>query len=196
VGDHDARPAGDQRLDQRRGARIQPRVRLVQQQDLGGVQHRARDRRPLQHPAREGVHRVRGAGAHPHRLQQLVDAREGHAVQARVELEVLARGEVAVQQRVVAEEADLPAHRPTLARQRVPEDLGGPVVRAQQRAQDAQERRLARAVGTEHRECLSLLDRERHAGERDALPVGAAEVSQLDRSHGATSPRAGCAPRA
>ena len=51
VGDHDPRPAREQRLDQRRGARVQPGERLVEQQHLGRVQH-ARGRPPSAGPSR------------------------------------------------------------------------------------------------------------------------------------------------
>ena len=96
----------------------------------------------------------------------------------------------------VAEEADLPAHRPALARQLAAEHLDLAAVRAQQRGEDPQQRGLAGAVGAEHGQGLTRVQSERDAGERHALAVRAADVSQLDRSHGATSPLAGCAPRA
>ena len=118
------------------------------------------------------------------------------AVQARVEAQVLARGQVAVEQRLVAEEADPPAHGPALARQRAAEHARRAAVRAQQRRQDPQQRRLAGAVGAEHRQRLALLERQRHPGERHALAVGPADVSQLDRLMVRRVPAAACAPRA
>ena len=51
------RSAADQRLDQRGGLRVEVRLRLVEQQQLGRVQHRPADRQPLR-PCR-----ARGCGA-------------------------------------------------------------------------------------------------------------------------------------
>ena len=123
AGDHAraARRRADQRLDQLGGVRVEVGGRLVEQQQLGVVQDRAGDRGALDHPARVGVDRVVGAAAQADGVQQLLDARVRRAVQAGVEAQVLARGEVAVEQRRVAEEADPAADRPALVGQLVAE---------------------------------------------------------------------------
>ena len=93
--------------------------------------------------------------------QQLLDPRLADAVQARVEAQVLARAEVAVEQRRVAEQAERargPPSRRAAARRRGPRRPG---VRAQQRGEHAQQRRLARAVGAED-------DERRARGQRRA----------------------------
>ena len=100
--------------------------------------------------------RVVGPHGQADLLEQLVDARGVDPVQARVEAQVLARAEVAVEQRLVAEQADAAAHGPALAGQLVPEHARAAGVRAQERGQHAQQRRLAGAVGAE--------DDERRAG--------------------------------
>ena len=110
--------APDERLDERGGGRVEVGARLVEQEQLGVVQDRAGHRQPLDHPARERVDGVVGAAAQADGVQELADARGGDVVQARVEAQVLARAEVAVEQRVVPEQPDAPAHRPALARER------------------------------------------------------------------------------
>ena len=100
------------------GARVEVRQRLVEQQQLGLVQRGAADRHPLGHAARQRPHRLVGPRAQPDLVEQRLHPRLGHAVQPRVEAQVLARGELAVEQRVVREQADPPAHRPAVGGQR------------------------------------------------------------------------------
>ena len=90
----------------------------------------------------------------------------GHVVQARVEAQVLAHGQVAVEQRLVAEQADPPAHLPRLPRQRRAEHARLARVRPQQPGEDPQQRRLARPVGAEHGDGRARRQREgaRRAG--------------------------------
>ena len=142
----------DERLDELGRRRVEVGARLVEQQHLGVVQHGAADGQALDHAARVGVDLVVGARREPDALEQLPRALERHAVQARVEGEVLAPAEVAVEQRRVAEQPDAPAHGPALVGQRVAEHARGAGVRAQQRREHAQQRRLARPVGAEDHE--------------------------------------------
>ena len=74
------------------------------------------------------------------------------AVEPRVVAEVLAPAQVAVQQRLVRQESELAADRERPPRQLLAEQRDLPGVRAQQRRQDPQERRLAGAVAPEHGE--------------------------------------------
>ena len=92
--------------------RIEVRARLVEQQQLGVVQHGPGDRHALHHPTGECPQRLVGAVCEPHGREHLLDAILPHAVQARVEAQVLARGQLAVEQRLVAEQPDAPAHGP------------------------------------------------------------------------------------
>ena len=68
-------PAGaaDQRLDQLACRRVEVGPRLVEQQQLGLVQHRAADRQPLHHPARQLANGLLGAALHADRRQHLLD---------------------------------------------------------------------------------------------------------------------------
>ena len=95
--------------------------------------------------------------------------------------QVLARRELAVEQRLVAEQPDPPAHRPALVGQGVAEHAQLAAVRAQQRRQQPQQRALARPVGSEHGEGLSGLDRDADRRERRALAVAARHLVQLKR---------------
>ena len=144
------------------------------------MQDRAPDRQPLHHPARQLGDGIVGARPHPDRLQHLVDARLGDAVQARVEAQVLAPRQLAVQQRLMAEEADPAAHRVAVVGQRAAEHANLAGVRAQQRGEHPQQRRLAGAVGPEHDERATGLERERDVAQRGALAIAASDAAQDD----------------
>ena len=92
---------------------VQARERLVEQQDAGRRQQHTLEREALTHAAREAIHEVVAAVGEARLLQRTFDGRLDvrHAAQAREQLEVLARGEFAVQLRLVAEHADDPARR-------------------------------------------------------------------------------------
>src|SRR2546428_11127541 len=92
----------DERLDELDRGRIQICARLVQQQQLGLVQDRARDGGALDHAAGEGPQRLIRATVEADALEQLVHPRESHAVQPGMKAEVLASRELAVQERLVA----------------------------------------------------------------------------------------------
>ena len=104
-----ARRSASSRCEQLGAGRVERVERLVEEQQARLVQERAAEREPLQHPARVGagplvphLPEAEALEQHPAPLAPL-----GHAVEAAVELEVLERGEPAVDERVVAEEADL-----------------------------------------------------------------------------------------
>ena len=117
---HARRAAGraDQRLDRGRRARVEVGERLVEQQQLGLVQHRAADRHALRHPARQRADRLVGAPRHPDRVEQAsIGARRAGARRA------AGRGSAGSRARSGrgraagrGQQADPPAHRPALAR--------------------------------------------------------------------------------
>jgi hypothetical protein len=111
----------DERLDELGRRRVEVGARLVEQQHLGVVQHGAAHGQALDHPARVGVDLVVGARGSPTRSSSS-RALERHAVQARVEGEVLAPAEVAVEQRRVAEQPDRARARPSPRRAASAED--------------------------------------------------------------------------
>src|SRR5690242_13293697 len=130
---------GELAVEERRTLVVERAERLVEEQQVGVVQQRAAERKPLEHPARErlgaAVARLPEAEAleqHPDPLAPL-----GHPVEAAVQVEVLERGQLAVDQRLVAEVPD------PLARCLDLELAGG---RHEQPGDEAQERGLAGAV--------------------------------------------------
>src|SRR6187200_638634 len=91
------------------GARfVQPAERLVEDQQLRSVQQRAAEREALQLTARELGRALASRVPESEALEQHPDplAPLGHAVEAAVEVEVLERGQLEVDERFVAEEAD------------------------------------------------------------------------------------------
>ena len=101
------RPA-DQRLEQLGRGGVEAGARLVEQQQRRVVQHRPRGGEALHHAARELAHRLVGAALHAHAASSSSTRARRHAVQARVEAQVLAPAELAVEQRLVAQVADRP----------------------------------------------------------------------------------------
>jgi hypothetical protein len=101
-------------------------------------------------------------------------------VQARVEAQVLVRGQLAVEQRLVAEQSDAPAHLPGVIDQVAAEHAHAAGVRAQQRGEHAQQRGLAGAVGPEHDERVSGGERQRDVAERLAFAVAANQPVHLE----------------
>ena len=96
--------------------------RLVEDEQLGVVEQRPAEREPLRHPARERrdalVARLPEAEALEQHADPLAPLR--HAVEPAVEVEVLERGQLAVDERLVPEEAELRARSaPTSSSPRV-----------------------------------------------------------------------------
>jgi hypothetical protein len=168
VAGHHARAPGrppDQRLDELDRARVEVRARLVEQQQRGVVQDRAAHGRALGEAPRQRAHRLVAAVAQAGRVEQLLDPLVSDPVQPRVEAQVLADAQLAVEQRVVAEQADVPAHRPALADDVAPEHPGGPGVRAQQGGEDPQSVDLPAPLGPK---TTSVVPRPARASRRRA----------------------------
>ena len=188
-------PAGpaartDQGLDQEAGVGVQVGIGLIEEQQLGLVQHRPADVDPLLHPRRELGHAVAAAGRHPDGLEQTLDSgRRGcgvETVQRRREAEVLPRAQVAVEQRRVAQVSHPAAKQVGLLGQSTAEDGGLPASRSQQAGEDAEQRRFSRSVRPQHRKALARLHPGADAGQRRAVAEVAAQSAQLDRrlAHG------------
>ena len=86
--------------------RIEPDRRLVQHQEVGIADERARERHARALPAREGPHDLAGVRPEIDRRDRLVDALERGVEDAREVGEVLAHGEVAVDRRRLGDVAD------------------------------------------------------------------------------------------
>ena len=87
---------------------VERRVRLVEDQQLRLVEQCAAEREPLRHAARERRHALVSRLPEPEALEQHARALPplGHPVEAAVEIEVLERSQLAVAERLVAEEPD------------------------------------------------------------------------------------------
>ena len=153
-----------------------------------------RDRDPLHHAAAEQTHRVIGASVHLHRGEDLLHAGVLDAVQAGLVAQVLAAGQVPVQERLVSEQPDPAADGERPARQPLAVQLDLAGVRAQQRRQDAQQRRLAGPVAAEDGDGRARLDAHRHIPQRRALPEVPGEAAQLN-GRGFCHPRAAASRR-
>jgi hypothetical protein len=89
-----------------------------------------------------------------------------YAVEARCVGEILLRRHLLEEGGLHRDAVHEPLHRPRLLDDVVAEDLGAAAVRKQQRRENADQRRLARAVLPQDRDALAALDRKRDAFER------------------------------
>src|SRR5207302_8419787 len=104
----------------------------------------------------------------------------GHAVDAAMQVEVLAGGQLVVERGVLEDEADAPANRSRILRDVDAGDARLPGGRPQQRAEDADGGRLPRAIRPEEAEDLALVDRKVDAANRFELAVLLDEARDLD----------------
>jgi hypothetical protein len=159
-------------------------VGLVEQQQIGLVQNAAADGEPLPHPGRKVGNPVLGAPLHADGFEQSRDpclgGRRRDPVQAGVEAQVLSAAQVPVEKSVVSEQADPASDLPGIAREGSVEYPRLAVARSQQGGEDAQQGRLAGAVGTQHQERFSPPEREVDAGQGGALAVVPSQAAQLD----------------
>ena len=109
----------------------------------------ARDRDALYQSARQCAYLPVGVFLEPQTREQI--GTRLCVVEQPPEAEVLVHGELTVELRVMAD----PADRPTAAI-----DIRAPVLWLDQTGQNLEERRLAGAVRSEHREGLARIDRE------------------------------------
>jgi hypothetical protein len=168
--------------------RIEPGRRLVEEQEYGRREQRARKRDLLLHPARQVFHRLaasvgREADSLEDRGDQIAGLSCGHAVVARRVAEVLGRRHLLEERRLDRDTVHEPPNRARVRDHVVAEDAGGAAVRQQKRREQADERRLPGAVLPQDCDGLTLLHHERDAVEGDprapltaALAVAAAEL--------------------
>src|SRR5207249_823066 len=143
------------------------RERLVEKQEIGGMQQGARERETLAHATRVEAHRPARRGLEPRPREQLRDARRrvAHLEETRVEGEVLCRRQIRIAEALVRDVAD-PAAEGGRRRPRVGAEEGeSPPARTEKQREDAEERRLAGAVRAEERDRLARTDGEVDARE-------------------------------
>ena len=156
-GDEHARPPrrpADDGLDQLGRRRIEVRARLVEQQQRGLVQVGARDGEPLDEALGEVAYRLVGAVFDVHVGEDRVDAGVRHVVQVRVVAQVLAAGQLPVEQRLVAHVAHLGGRFQRSSGSAAPSTRAVAAVRTQQPGEHPQQGCLPGSVSAEHRQRL------------------------------------------
>ena len=174
-----------QLVQQRLRRRVEPDDGLVEEQQRGGADERARELGLLAHAARELGRAEVAAVREPEALEQRVDALGQLAAAEPVghadELEVLAHGEVVVEQRVVGHERQPRAGVLGLGLAMRVEALDAHLARRglEQAGQRAHRGRLAAAVGADERDALPGGDRQREVAQRLERAERAADAARL-----------------
>ncbi len=144
--------------------RVDAGRRFVEQQKLRLRLQRSHERELLLHPARQRASQTAPESIHTDAREKIGGARLRsvirNTVQLRPEIEVLVNGEVLVKREPLRHESE---------RERAI-DIHGAGRRLQQSGDDAEERRLPRAVGTDDAEQLALLDPKGQVIERRLRP--------------------------
>ncbi len=158
----------------RAALRVEPRGRLVEEQDARGVHERERQVEPALHPARVATNAAVGRVEQAHPLEQGVATRASlalrDALQRRLQPHVVAPSEQRVERGLLQRRADGPPDGGALAHDVVPGHPSLPRARRQQRREHQHGGRLAGAVGPEEAVDLARLD---------------AQVDAVDRPHAA-----------
>ena len=161
---------------------IEPVERLIEDQQLGIGQQAARHAEALAHAQRVALDAVVATRAQPDALQRAVDAAVGRAVAGgRVDVEVLAAGEVGMEARLLDDRADARERRGALAGEVVTEDPHVAGGRLGEPEEQADQGRLAGAVGSEEAEGGAPRDFEVDSGERRAIAEALAQIGGVDR---------------
>ena len=176
-------------LPERRSAlQVEARRRLVEEQDARAVHEREREVQAALHAARVAADAAIGRFGQPDALEQLLRAPRalglGHALQRRLQHEVLAPGEDRVERGLLQRGADRGAHLRALADDVVAADARASAGRRQQRRQHQHGRRLAGAVGPEEAVDLAGRDRQVDAVDRARALAELAHEPLAPRSRG------------
>jgi hypothetical protein len=195
-GHHDREAVAAQRLEQvpelAPGHGIDARRGLVEEEELGAVHERAAEGELLLHPSGERARAPVGEGGDlpPDGRDERLAVGDGGAEHRREEPQVLLDAQVGVEREPAGHVPDALTQCPEVARRVEPQDRGLAARRHDERREDAEERRLAGAVGADHAVELPRGDLQRHVVERAR---GAVRVREVARAHG--GPRPVVAPR-
>src|SRR6266545_7290737 len=179
-----------------RDVRVEAQRRLVEEQHLRIVEQRLGHRQPLLEPRRKLVVLGLDVGPELALLDQRRDlhpqAAAGETVEAAVERQDLGRPKAPHERGVAARHVEPPPYSASLP-DHVMAEYGRPTrVRQEQRRQDGEQRRLARAVGSQQAEDRSARHLEARAGERllaaAAEPSAAEGLGEVFRVHGEHNP--------
>src|SRR5450759_934155 len=137
--------------------------RLVEKQDVRPVHEGARQRELLLHPARQrfGAPVAKWLDLPVNGRDELVPFLDGRSEHRREELQVLGDAEVGIERESTRHVAHARANRPQVFDDIQAEHGRGAPVGDKKRRQDAKERRLAGAIGSDEPEQLALADIER-----------------------------------
>jgi len=164
---------------------VQAQGRLVQEEHLGPMQHAAGDLEATLHAAGKAAHRPVGILGQAHALQGLAHApppiRE--AVETRLQVQVLAGGELAIQARLLEHHAQAAAHGGPLAHRVRTQDANAALRRQRQGRQDGDGSGLAGSVGSQQTEEGALLHAQIETVERGAIAVTLDQSRHLDGGH-------------
>ena len=162
-------------VEQRGALLVEAGVRLVEQHEVGLVQERPAEREPLLHPAGEGRHPLAPGLPEAVALEQHPDplAPLGDAVEAAVEVEVLERGQLPVDERLVGEVADAAA---------LDVDLELAAVGASSPAQSASSVDFPEPFGPGDEQEVALGDVEVEVAEDALRPEAPAEAARRDHT--------------
>src|SRR3989442_1330072 len=199
VGGHDEGPPAaleaQEELGQPLSPRpIEPRERLVQEEKTRAAEEHAGEGKAALHARGKSAGPLRGRAAELDRFERRAQrgGPGGLPAHHRPEPQVLERGQILVDPGAVADHADGRPRCFRLARGIDSCDEKGARGRAQQRGQDAKERRLARSVRSEEDQSLAGREVKRYVVENTSRAVDLAETLSLD--HAAETGRRGRAP--
>ena len=181
------------------GLRVEARRRLVEEQQLGIVDERARDRQTPLHPARERLHLVAGALGELDEVEQLVDLRLQLAARepevAAVDEHVLAHRQLRVERVVLRNDAEPGSDAGAVRVWVETEDAQRPAADRRDAADHPHRRALAGAVRPEEAERLAAPDVEVDSVDRDEVAEPLHEAASVDHcavlAHGAQPTYAG-----
>ena len=160
----------DNRPDLVAAARIEPRRRLVEEQDPRAREQARREVQAAAHTARVRTRRPIGRGGQVEAVEEVGGASPSLVTrqleQASEHLEVLATREDLVDRRELPGQPEQLANSARLAHDVVPEDFCPSSVRPEQRGEDPDERGLARPVRAEQPKHRALRHLEVYTGER------------------------------
>src|SRR5215207_4939931 len=179
--EHDSRGAGELRqlpVEELGAFGVERGERLVEHEQLGLVQERTAEREPLRHSARVGRDPLAAPVPEAVALEQHSDplAALGNAVEAAEEVEVLERGEVPVEERLVAEVAEPATIQ--IEVEPAPRRRGKP-------GEQPEQRRLARSVRSRDDQKAATVDVEVERPERATATVALLDAASPD--HRSTS---------
>ena len=191
-GEQDGRPGGDPLLDHapetQPAARVEAGRRLVEEEHRRAGDERGGEVEAAAHPARVGADQALGGIGEFELLEQLRRAHGrlalGKVVEPADHLQVLGPGQVFVDRRVLAGEADLRAQQARIALDVDPGDLGAAAVGAEQGREDADGGRLPRSVRAQQGQHAAGRGPQVDAVERLDLAERFAQAASFDRAIG------------